>query len=114
MKSLATVNRLRSEGYDVGRLMSPRFYSFDTDDGPWAADNDAFSGFHEARYLDMLEALKGRAGCLFVTAPDVVGERDATLERWQLWAPLIADRGLPAGYVCQDGEDGSTIPSSAK
>jgi hypothetical protein len=113
-KSSAQVRQLRAEGFNVGRLLGPRDRKPDVEGLPWAADNDAFNGFAEERYLRMIEAIKGAPGCLFVTAPDVVGDRDGTLELWQLWSPLIADRGLPPAYVLQDGEDGTTIPLSAK
>ena len=60
----------------LGQLFTPPMLSgLDATEGcriGWAADNDCFSGFDEDRYLDMLEAITYRAGCLFVTCPDVV------------------------------------------
>jgi hypothetical protein len=98
------------EKYDqpnIGRLLSPRQYSraSDTADSgrPWAADNDAFLAWDEGRYFEMLDTIQGLPGCLFVTAPDVVGDAAATDRLYPKWADQIAARCLPVGYVAQDG-----------
>src|SRR6266540_158956 len=56
----------------LGQLFTPRMLTgLDITEGcsiQWAADNDCFAGFHERRYLDMLEAITYRSGCLFVVA----------------------------------------------
>src|SRR3990167_9684407 len=71
---------------NLGVLCSPRcVYADDIQEWPWAADNDAFSKWDEGRYRDMLVRIKGRDGCLFVTAPDVVGDASETLRRFDEW-----------------------------
>ncbi len=59
----------------LGQLFTPRMLSgLDVTEDcriQWAADNDCFAGFDQDRYLDMLEALTYRPGCLFITCPDV-------------------------------------------
>jgi hypothetical protein len=96
---------------NLGRLVQPRHYARIADTAergvPWAADNDAFGGWDEAKdraFERMLDAIAGIPGCLFVTSPDVVGEAGLTDLLFEEWAPQIAARGLPVAYVLQ--EDG--------
>lgn len=73
---------------------------------PWAADNDAYGGFGDdeaARFERMLAAIARLPGCLFVTAPDVVGDAAATARHFEIWAPRMARYGVPIAYVLQDG-----------
>lgn len=87
-----------------GVLCDPsRFAGFQLPTGPWAADNGAFSGFDATAFTTMLSALKSCPGCLFVTAPDVVGDCAATDALWQTWHPRIQAQGFPVAYVLQDG-----------
>jgi hypothetical protein len=51
----------------------------------------------------MLEKIDGLPGCLFVTAPDVVGDAQATDDLWEVWSHVIHMTSLPAAYVAQDG-----------
>ena len=95
---------------NVGRLVGPRHYARIEDTLRagflWAADNDAFSGFDESKYLRMLDAVEGVPGCLFVTCPDVVADANATFRLYLKWSREILRRGLPLGYVAQDGATG--------
>lgn len=77
---------------------------------PWAADNSAFSGFREGPFVRMLDALVGAAYCLWVTAPDVVGDAAETLDLFRAWQPRIAARGLPVALVGQDGLRPEDVP----
>ena len=87
---------------NLGVLCSPRcVYADDIQEWPWAADNDAFSKWDEGRYRDMLVRLKGREGCLFVTAPDVVGDASQTLRNFSEWRSELV--GFPVALVGQDG-----------
>ena len=111
-KALATLDT-----YDlpnVGRLLSPRQYSRAADTAesgrPWAADNDAFLAWDLDRYSMMLERIAGLSGCLFVTAPDVVGDNVATDQLWKIWSHVIHQTGLPAAYVAQDGARFDRVP----
>jgi hypothetical protein len=109
-KSYPRVLELRANGFNVGRLLGPRDRKPAVEGIPWAADNDAFNGFDERRFRSMLAALEGVEGCLFVSAPDVVGDYRSTRDLYVEWAPIITGHGLPVAYVLQDGEDGSTVP----
>jgi hypothetical protein len=94
---------------NLGVLCSPRcVYADDIQEWPWAADNDAYSKWDEGRCRDMLERIRGRAGCLFVTAPDVVGDWMATDRLYGQWRDELD--GLPVAYVAQDGLEGQHVP----
>jgi hypothetical protein len=91
----------------------------------WAADNDCFNGFDPGRYLELLEAISYRSGCLFVTTPDVVAEAKATLALFERWQPVLqrvwatvnetdVDPGVPVhqpiALVAQDGLERLPVP----
>jgi hypothetical protein len=113
----------------LGQLFTPRMLTgLDITEGchlPWAADNDCFAGFHDGRYLDMLDAITYRSGCLFVVAPDVVADARATLrlfDRWEpvlrcVWATVTEDDvepgqlvHQPIAFVAQDGQERLPVP----
>lgn len=82
--------------------------------GAWAADSgcfnaatypgdDVYGGWLASRSADS-------ATCLFATAPDVVGDHDATLTRSREWLPRIRSLGYPAAFVLQDGATVDTVP----
>lgn len=79
---------------------------------PWAADNGRYSSpdtYTDARYLAWLAA-RSPEGCLFATAPDVVGDAVSTLA---LSAPLFAPiraLGYPVALVAQDGLENLSVP----
>lgn len=58
----------------------------------------------------MLSGIRGLEGCLFVTAPDVVGDSLTTTFQFHQWRPEMD--GLPVGYVSQDGLLDENIPWS--
>lgn len=99
---------------DVGHLIVPKAWalpaSLDLQPGQWAMDNGAFSGFDEGAYLRMLEKFHPHAGCLFITAPDVVADAAATLARWPFWSQLIRGLGFAPAFVVQDGLTCDRVP----
>jgi hypothetical protein len=113
----------------LGQLFTPRLLAgLDTTEGSgirWAADNDCFHGFDSGRYLELLEAISYRSGCLFVTAPDVVAEAKATVALFERWQPVLqrvwatvnevdVDPGVPVhqpiALVAQDGLERLPVP----
>lgn len=48
--------------------------------------------------------------CLFVVAPDVVGDAEATLKDSLPWLPRIREAGYPAAFVGQDGQELLPVP----
>ncbi len=108
----ATLRRYAGHPY-FGQLITPRtgnkMQSIVDSRLAWGADNDAYQGwttFREASFVRMiakLAMLADKSRLKFVTAPDVVGDRAATNEKWRTWYPRLRQCGLPAAYVLQDG-----------
>lgn len=99
--SPTTLARYRT--VNLGVLSSPRRFYRNVGGWPWAADNDAFSSWDEELYLKMISTLPKIPGCLFVTAPDVVGDAEATLALFETWRPELEKKNLPIALVGQDG-----------
>ena len=80
----------------------------------WAADNDCYTlgeNFDSERYIRFLERCAYMADtCLFATAPDVVGDAEATINLFQDWRRTIRNVGLPVALVGQDGLENTDIP----
>lgn len=79
---------------------------------PWAIDNGAFSGFDAEAYMKLVAKCEGhqRHGLRWVTAPDVVGDHDATLALFDQWGMYLMRRHLPIAFVAQDGCTRGDIP----
>lgn len=78
----------------------------------WAADNGRFASpalYTDELYLAWL-ARHPSATCLFATAPDVLGDHDATVELSLPMLPRIRDAGYRAAFVGQDGWREETTP----
>jgi len=83
-------------------------------DWTWGADTGCFSAggaqqFHMSDYLRWLDS-RPRESCLFATAPDVLGDPVATLERSIPAFPEIARLGFKRALVAQDGLELLTVP----
>jgi len=79
----------------------------------WCADNGCFGKGYpgDEKWLGWLERNAHEApSCLFATAPDVVGDAAATLERSAPWLPKIRALGYPAALVAQDGLEALEVP----
>lgn len=94
----------------LGVLSSPRRYYTNIEGWRWAADNDAFSDWSAERYREMLEALWGLPGCLFITSPDVVGDAQRTLEMFEEWYDELNATLQPKAFVTQDGLKPEDVP----
>jgi hypothetical protein len=96
----------------VGRLATPRSWdAAQTYSGwVWAADNGAFAGFDKEAYERMLGAMRLMPGCLWVTAPDVVADHDATIQLFRTWHPRLHELGWRVAFVAQDGCTVQTAP----
>lgn len=93
---------------EVGFMVQPGMWNaVDLNSRPWAADNGCYSqgdNFNLDPYLDWLEKRRQHLPtCLFATAPDVLGDAEATLLRSAPVLPLIRELGYPAALVGQDG-----------
>lgn len=79
----------------------------------WCADNGCFGKGYpgDALWLAWLERnAYAAADCLFATAPDVVGNAAATLDRSLPFLPRIRALGYPAALVAQDGLEDLEVP----
>jgi hypothetical protein len=98
----------------VGRLIVPRQWNdpsaLNLQPRRWAMDNGCFVGLDAGAFVRMLEAFHKHDGCLFVTAPDVVGDAAATLRYWPFWSRLIRGLGRPVAFVAQDGITPERVP----
>lgn len=101
---------------NLGGLLSPRGHNrpewYARHRFPYAADNDAYSGFDEGRYIAMLDRLaEAEHRPMWVTCPDVVGDAHATDRLFDRWAPFVRDTmGLPVAYVAQNGIEPDHVP----
>ena len=114
-KSPASIRRSIGDHHEnLGILVSPRNLSASraSREGlPWAADNDCYNGgLDVSAYRKMLWESVRAEGCLFVCAPDVVGDSEATFQLWDEWYHRIAEYGYPVGLVTQDGMTVHDIP----
>lgn len=103
----------------LGLLITPQSHrpeQYDVADFPiWAADNGCFTLGDEFSLEDFLGwlgsfSLEARETCLFATAPDVVEDWEATLERSLPVLEQIRALGFPAAIVVQDGATVGTVP----
>lgn len=79
----------------------------------WCADNGCFGKGYpgDEKWLAWLQRHAGDAArCTFATAPDVVADAAATLERSAPFLPQIRAAGYPAALVAQDGLEDLTVP----
>lgn len=78
----------------------------------WCADNGCFGdGFDAGQWWNWLVSESQHAQtCVFATAPDVVGNHWATLDRSAPWLPKIRHLGYKAAFVAQDGATKSNVP----
>jgi len=109
----ATRNVAAADPRRVGLLLTPRDRCLVRDDRPRAIDNGAYRGFDEPAFVRLLERERGRPGCLFVAAPDVVGDHDATIRQFHIWRFVIASMGFPVAFVLQNGCTVDAVPWSA-
>jgi hypothetical protein len=88
-------------------LLTPNMGNRVPNDVPWAADTGCYTQgdeFNIGRYYSWLAARQYAANrCLFATAPDVVGDAEATWHRSSDALPALRVLGYKAALVAQDG-----------
>jgi hypothetical protein len=97
---------------DMPAMVTPRMRQRPAEGQPWAADNGRFASPHEytdAGYLAWLEKMPS-ATCVFATAPDVVGDAEATLALASPMFNPIRKLGYRVALVAQDGFDKVPTP----
>ena len=103
---------------DVGFLLTPYGGNLPPERRPWAADNGCFTrGYPDvngARWKKFVHRVQSGTGCLFVAAPDVVGDWSMTLDVWRNGGEELARLfGVPVAIVLQDGARSDSIPWDA-
>lgn len=78
----------------------------------WCADNGCFNAnFEESHWWGWLQSHSFEADeCWFATAPDVLGDAQASLERSTPWLSKIRESGYSPAYVAQDGVTDTVVP----
>lgn len=77
----------------------------------WAADNDCFKDYQPERIHRYLIRWQEYAPtCLFFNAPDVIKDAAATLERFEIWEPILKGLGWPVAFTVQNGMQDYVIP----
>ena len=88
---------------------------------PYALDNGAFPAWvrglrwDDAAWLKMLDRA---AACPHVPrwalVPDVVCDRERTIEQWHKYLPFVLQRGFVPAFAVQDGMTDSDLPAEAQ
>ncbi len=101
----------------IGHLFSPGGQRGPWAEVPYALDNGAWPAFKndtawsegDWRALMSWAVLSGQKP-LWAIVPDVVGNREATLERWGSYAPIVRDHGFRCAFAVQDGMTFADVP----
>jgi hypothetical protein len=98
---------------EIGMMCTPAEGRLPLPGVVWGGDNGCFSKGYpgDARWLRWLGRLAEHADrCLWASAPDVVGDAAATLDRSRPHLPAIRALGYPAALVAQDGLERHPVP----
>jgi hypothetical protein len=104
----------------LGWLMSPGGWREPHDWLPYAFDNGAFTVFSnglqwsdETFYAHLQRAVGQTHKPMWVAVPDVVGDREATLQSWLDHHERVSKYGVPKAFVVQDGMTPDDVPGDA-
>lgn len=92
----------------IGFIATPRQGQYPPPGVVWCLDNNCFGKeeFNEAKWWKWVQSpLLDRTTCAFVTAPDVVGDAQATTIKSMPWLTRIRELGYRVAFVAQDGCD---------
>lgn len=104
----------------IGHLYSPGGQTGPWPEVPYALDNGAYAAWDngepwsEAAWRRLLRwaSIKGPQP-LWAVVPDVVADRDATLERWREFEPVVRKHGWRPAFAVQDGMTFDDVPDDA-
>lgn len=104
----------------IGNLFGPADKKGPYDFCPFALDNAAYGAsvsgreWSESEWLALLQRVRIRGlNPLWALVPDVVSDRDGTLERWERYLPVVRRFGFRPAFAVQDGMTPSDVPSEA-
>jgi hypothetical protein len=101
----------------IGHLFSPGAQRGPFPFCKYALDNGVFAkgpDWEPAAWIKMLEwaKLSGQSP-LWNLVPDSVGDRDATLRKWDEYSPVARRYGWPLAFAVQDGMTHADVPKEA-
>lgn len=87
---------------------------------PFCLDNDAFTAWRDKKpwkledWLEMLRWVR-MTGLkpIWSAVPDVVANREATIQNWNVYAPTVRGFGFPMAFCVQDGMTPDDVPDDA-
>lgn len=103
----------------VGWLISPGCWKTPFPGLYYALDNAAFSAWtngtewNESAWRRLLDKSAKHHRPAWALVPDVVANREATLERWHRYRGELRARGIPAAFAVQDGMLTGDVPEDA-
>ena len=104
----------------IGHIYGPDGWRGPFTEFPYVLDNGAWPAFIRGTPFDdaAYDGLIARAAAadiapLWIAVPDVVCDKDATLESWYRRAPLLRARGWPLAFVVQNGMTKEDVPGGA-
>lgn len=87
---------------------------------PYALDNDAFTAWQQKKewsepaWREMLRwARMTGYKPMWAIVPDVVADKQATLDNWKRYAPAVDEIGWPKAFAVQDGMTPDDVPETA-
>lgn len=87
---------------------------------PLVLDNDAFTCWRDNRpwnleaWMNMLKWISmTRIKPLWAAIPDVVADRERTLDNWPIYSPIVKRLGWSAAFCVQDGMTPDDVPNDA-
>jgi len=104
----------------VGHLYSPdgwrtprHWLPYALDNGAWPAYTKGIEWDKEAFLKHVQTAIRAHIKPLWIAVPDVVTERQATLDRWLEYEGRLRMCRIPLAFVVQDGMTKEDVPESA-
>lgn len=107
----------------VGLLLGPSYFKKQSLRPwlPYALDNDAFTAWQQRKpwcehaWIEMLNWARWTGTQpIWVLVPDVVADRNATLARWERYAPAVDALNWTKAFAVQDGMTPKDVPSGAE
>ena len=104
----------------IGWILSPGGWKTPVNFIPYAIDNGAFpawtkkEAFNESAFYAHCRKVVGRTHKpIWIAVPDVVANREATLESWHLHYPRVSEICPRLAFVVQDGMSPADVPDNA-
>lgn len=97
----------------IGFMVTPNIGNTRKPEWTWSADSGCFNRKTykgDDNYIAWLAEQHSKDKCLFATAPDVLGDGQATVSLAVTWLPIIRSLGYRPALVTQDGMTPEMVP----